>query len=108
MLFTSLRLPTKLHLLFMFLGWAVTRVVNTYGPQTRSTGSQGEAWEPQKGPAARDCGNAATEERLQNIEAHLKLPSVGPVPLNVFQRLKKLEDRILELEGLSPEYFQSN
>ncbi|MED6238411.1 hypothetical protein ATANTOWER_020324 [Ataeniobius toweri] len=86
----------------------VTRVVNTYGPQTRSTGSQGEAWEPQKGPAARDCGNAATEERLQNIEAHLKLPSVGPVPLNVFQRLKKLEDRILELEGLSPEYFQSN
>ncbi|KAM4724594.1 MAP3K12-binding inhibitory protein 1 [Anableps anableps] len=85
----------------------VTRVVNTYGPQTRSTGSQGEAGEPQKGPAARDCGNAAIEERLQNIEAHLKLPSVGPVPLNVYQRLKKLEDRILELEGLSPEYFQS-
>lgn len=33
--------------------------------------------------------------------------SAGPVPLNVYQRLKKLEDRILELEGLSPEYFQS-
>lgn len=31
----------------------------------------------------------------------------GPVPLSVYQRLKKLEDRILELEGLSPEYFQS-
>ncbi|XP_038149293.1 MAP3K12-binding inhibitory protein 1 [Cyprinodon tularosa] len=85
----------------------VTRVVNTYGPQTRSTGGQGEAGEPPKGQAAKDCGNAATEERLQNIEAHLKLPSVGPVPLNVYQRLKKLEDRILELEGLSPEYFQS-
>uniref|UniRef100_A0A3Q2NNZ6 MAP3K12 binding inhibitory protein 1 n=1 Tax=Fundulus heteroclitus TaxID=8078 RepID=A0A3Q2NNZ6_FUNHE len=85
----------------------VTRVVNTYGPQTRTIGGQGEAGEHQKGPTVRDCGNAATEERLQNIEAHLKLPSVGPVPLNVYQRLKKLEDRILELEGLSPEYFQS-
>ncbi|RVE57695.1 hypothetical protein OJAV_G00218750 [Oryzias javanicus] len=62
----------------------VSRVVNTYGPQT-----------------------GAIEERLQNIETHLKLPSAGPVPLSVFHRLKKLEDRILELEGLSPEYFQS-
>lgn len=33
--------------------------------------------------------------------------SAGPVPLSVYQRLKRLEDRILELEGLSPEYFQS-
>lgn len=33
--------------------------------------------------------------------------TAGPVPLSVYQRLKKLEDRILELEGLSPEYFQS-
>ncbi len=31
----------------------------------------------------------------------------GPVPQSVYQRLKKLEDRILELEGLSPEYFHS-
>lgn len=83
----------------------VTRVVNTYGPQTR--GSQGEAGEQQRGPLIRDCGNAAIEERLQNIETHLKLPTAGPVPLSVYQRLKKLEDRILELEGLSPEYFQS-
>jgi hypothetical protein len=29
------------------------------------------------------------------------------VPLSVYQRLQKLENRILELEGLSPEYFQS-
>lgn len=35
------------------------------------------------------------------------VPAAGPVPLSVFHRLKKLEDRILELEGLSPEYFQS-
>uniref|UniRef100_A0A8C2ZCM6 MAP3K12 binding inhibitory protein 1 n=1 Tax=Cyclopterus lumpus TaxID=8103 RepID=A0A8C2ZCM6_CYCLU len=86
----------------------VTRVVNTYGPQTRSGGGQqGEAGEQQRGPMATDCGNAAIEERLHNIENHLKLPTAGPVPLSVYQRLKKLEDRILELEGLSPEYFQS-
>ncbi|CAI5695943.1 MAP3K12-binding inhibitory protein 1 [Oreochromis niloticus] len=85
----------------------VTRVVNTYGPQTRSGGDQAEAGDKQRGPLMRDCGNVAIEERLNNIEAHLKLPAVGPVPLSVYQRLKKLEDRILELEGLSPEYFQS-
>ncbi|KAF7201413.1 MAP3K12-binding inhibitory protein 1 isoform X1 [Nothobranchius furzeri] len=85
----------------------VSRVVNTYGPQTRGGGRQGEAAEHHRGAAARDCGNAAIEERLQNMETHLKLPSVGPVPLTVYQRLKTLEDRILELEGLSPEYFQS-
>nr|XP_043902653.1 MAP3K12-binding inhibitory protein 1 isoform X1 [Solea senegalensis] len=85
----------------------VTRVVNTYGPQTRGGGGQGEAGEQHRGPSTRHCGNAAIEERLHNIETHLKLPTAGPVPLSVYQRLKKLEDRILELEGLSPEYFES-
>ncbi|XP_036449848.1 MAP3K12-binding inhibitory protein 1 isoform X2 [Colossoma macropomum] len=82
----------------------VTRVVNTYGPQTRGGRSeQGE----QLGSFSRDCGNPAIEERLHNIEAHLKLTAAGPVPQSIYQRLKKLEDRILELEGLSPEYFHS-
>ncbi|XP_036308074.1 MAP3K12-binding inhibitory protein 1 isoform X7 [Pipistrellus kuhlii] len=31
----------------------------------------------------------------------------GPVPRDIYQRIKKLEDKILELEGISPEYFQS-
>ncbi|XP_077418777.1 MAP3K12-binding inhibitory protein 1 isoform X2 [Vanacampus margaritifer] len=84
----------------------VTRVLNTHGPQTR-TGGQGEAGDQARGPAAQDCGNAAIEERLNNIETHLRLPTVGPVPVSVYQRLKKMEDRILQLEGLSPEYFQS-
>ncbi|XP_030643281.1 MAP3K12-binding inhibitory protein 1 [Chanos chanos] len=84
----------------------VTRVVNTYGPQTR--GGRPETGEQQQQVTLnRDCGNPAIEERLHNIEAHLKLPAAGPVPQSVYQRLKKLEDRILELEGLSPEYFQS-
>ncbi|KAL0969766.1 hypothetical protein UPYG_G00232020 [Umbra pygmaea] len=90
----------------------VTRVVNTYGPQTRGGGAGGglgETGEQQQRPmVSRDCGNPGVEERLHNIEAHLKLPTEGPVPFSVYQRLKKLEDRILELEGLSPEYFQSS
>ncbi|KAA0711350.1 MAP3K12-binding inhibitory protein 1 MAPK upstream kinase-binding inhibitory protein [Triplophysa tibetana] len=83
----------------------VTRVVNTYGPQTRKVHI--DLGDHQQGSINRDCGNPAIEERLHNMEAHLKLPPAGPVPQSVYQRLKKLEDRILELEGLSPEYFHS-
>ncbi|XP_006043898.2 MAP3K12-binding inhibitory protein 1 isoform X4 [Bubalus kerabau] len=81
----------------------VSRVVNTYGPQTRSEGIQGSG----HNSMLRDCGNQAVEERLQNIEAHLRLQTGGPVPRDIYQRIKKLEDKILELEGISPEYFQS-
>ncbi|KYO37251.1 MAP3K12-binding inhibitory protein 1 isoform B [Alligator mississippiensis] len=82
----------------------VSRVVNTYGPQTRSEGAHGSN---KASIPVRDCGNQAVEERLQNIEAHLRLQTGGPVPRDIYQRIKKLEDKILELEGLSPEYFQS-
>ncbi|XP_062947271.1 MAP3K12-binding inhibitory protein 1 isoform X2 [Cynocephalus volans] len=83
----------------------VSRVVNTYGPQTRPEGIQGSGHKPNS--MLRDCGNQAVEERLQNIEAHLRLQTGGPVPRDIYQRIKKLEDKILELEGTSPEYFQS-
>ncbi|XP_067388160.1 MAP3K12-binding inhibitory protein 1 isoform X2 [Emydura macquarii macquarii] len=83
----------------------VSRVVNTYGPQTRSEGTHGS--NHKASILLRDCGNQAVEERLQNIEAHLRLQTGGPVPRDIYQRIKKLEDKILELEGLSPEYFQS-
>ncbi|XP_019407501.1 PREDICTED: MAP3K12-binding inhibitory protein 1 isoform X1 [Crocodylus porosus] len=82
----------------------VSRVVNTYGPQTRSEGAHGSN---KASIPVRDCGNQAVEERLQNIEAHLRLQTGGPVPRDIYQRIKKLEDKILQLEGLSPEYFQS-
>ncbi|XP_018086631.1 MAP3K12-binding inhibitory protein 1 isoform X4 [Xenopus laevis] len=38
------------------------------------------------------------------FKSHIK---GGPVPKDVYQRIKRLEDRILELEGISPEYFNS-
>lgn len=44
------------------------------------------------------------EERLQNLEHQLSLHS--PVPKTVYQRLKKIEDRFLYLESISPEYVQ--
>nr|XP_020657642.1 MAP3K12-binding inhibitory protein 1 isoform X1 [Pogona vitticeps] len=83
----------------------VSRVLNTYGPQTRSEGAFGSSHKSNNTP--HDCGNQAVEERLQNIEAHLRLQTGGPVPKDIYQRIKKLEDKILELEGMSPEYFQS-
>ncbi|XP_015269212.1 PREDICTED: MAP3K12-binding inhibitory protein 1 isoform X1 [Gekko japonicus] len=83
----------------------VSRVVNTYGPQTRNEGAHGSSHKANT--LLRDCGNQAIEERLQNIEAHLRLHTGGPVPKDIYQRIKKLEDKILELEGMSPEYFQS-
>ncbi|XP_020009761.1 MAP3K12-binding inhibitory protein 1 isoform X2 [Castor canadensis] len=83
----------------------VSRVVNTYGPQTRLEGIQGSGHKSTS--MLRDCGNQAVEERLQNIEAHLRLQTGGPVPRDIYQRIKKLEDKILELEGISPEYFQT-
>lgn len=66
-------LPACFCLCVILIDWLVTRVVNTYGPQTRGGGGQGESGEKQRGP--RDCGNAAIEERLLNIETHLKLPT---------------------------------
>ncbi|NXX34491.1 MBIP1 protein, partial [Nicator chloris] len=49
----------------------VSRVVNTYGPQTRSEGTHGSSHKASV--PMHDCGNQAVEERLQNIEAHLRL-----------------------------------
>ncbi|XP_040580722.1 molybdopterin synthase catalytic subunit [Lepeophtheirus salmonis] len=46
-----------------------------------------------------------TEERLQILEGHL-LPG-KPVDKDIFSRIKSLEDRVLYLEGISPEYFSN-
>ncbi|XP_042859804.1 molybdopterin synthase catalytic subunit-like isoform X2 [Penaeus japonicus] len=45
------------------------------------------------------------EERLHNVESHLRILPGGPVPQDVYARLKAVEDRLLHLEGISPEYF---
>ncbi|KAK3858613.1 hypothetical protein Pcinc_035211 [Petrolisthes cinctipes] len=45
------------------------------------------------------------EERLANLEGHLKIVPGAPVPRDVYVRIKLLEDKVLYLEGISPEYF---
>lgn len=44
------------------------------------------------------------EERLQNLESQLSLHT--PTSVNIYKRLKCLEDRLLLLESMSPEYIQ--
>lgn len=45
---------------------------------------------------------AGAEERIQNAERYLGLQNAQT---DVFTRLKAVEDRILFLESVSPEYF---
>lgn len=94
----------------------VRRVLNKWGPQTRGL-DPGSIVDPDvPGPVTEDnhyAGNAQShnsggiylgaEERLQNAEKYLHI-SNGPVPKGVYARLKQIEDKILYLESISPEY----
>ncbi|XP_066973568.1 molybdopterin synthase catalytic subunit isoform X2 [Macrobrachium rosenbergii] len=52
-----------------------------------------------------ECLPPGIDERLVNLENHLKINCNSPVPCDVYARLKALEDRVLRLEAISPEYF---
>ena len=45
------------------------------------------------------------QERVKNLEDHLSI--VKPVPKDFYARLKDIENRVLFLEGISPEYFNN-
>jgi len=92
-----------------------TNVVNAAGPQTgdyvdakrddalRRTTKRTAAVE---GGRNGQCAlPAAIAERVEDLEAKV-LVEGQPVGVDVYARLKALEDRVLFLEGLSPEYFQ--
>ncbi|XP_077521853.1 MAP3K12-binding inhibitory protein 1-like isoform X1 [Amblyomma americanum] len=86
----------------------VSRVVNQWGPMTklmRPTSSHLQSPVKQESSASLPEG---IEERLRNMESHLKLKSGCAVPHDVYTRIKQLEDRILYLEGISPDYFSTN
>lgn len=78
----------------------VSRVINLQGPQTQiavPTKLKEEKTEEVL---------PGVEERLCNIEEHLKIKTGHKMAKSdVFSRLKQLEERILYLEGISPEYF---
>ncbi|CAH1185259.1 unnamed protein product [Phyllotreta striolata] len=72
----------------------VNRVVNSYKYRDQTTSNYLTKYIPVNG----------VEERLRNIEEQLSLTT--PVSRNVYERLKHLEDRLLCLESISPEYIQ--
>jgi len=95
----------------------VHRVENITGPQTQLPSvlrlqSQSTSTLPvvkqescsDSKPCSHSGINPAVEERVKNAEVHLGVSQ--PVPKDIYARLKVLEDRILQLEGLSPEYAQ--
>lgn len=83
----------------------VTQVENT------STTTEAQALGPEISTSSssletRSC--PGIEERLRNIETHLGYRPGRPVPCDVYKRLADLEQKVLQLEGLSPEYFKQN
>ncbi|ESO87662.1 hypothetical protein LOTGIDRAFT_234915 [Lottia gigantea] len=79
----------------------ITKVVNTYGPQTQQSCTK---IEQNEGCSVKqeDCINSIIENRLNDIEAHT---DIKPDSKDICTRLKVIEERILFLESLSPEYF---
>ena len=72
-----------------------------WGPQTHSEVPAPSSANTQLNPTP------AIQERLLNMEKHMGLNTKEqPIPLDVYGRLKALEDRILHLESISPEYFE--
>lgn len=76
----------------------VHRVENLVGPQTQLFDPASASFETN---AVSNCPPGA-EERLRNAEEYL---GISKSSLDVFQRLKAIEDKILYLESISPEYF---
>ncbi|KAI9592149.1 hypothetical protein BDF19DRAFT_425641 [Syncephalis fuscata] len=47
-------------------------------------------------------GNTGVDERLRNIEQHLNVQYATSVPIDIYERLKVLEDKIMQLEREHP------
>lgn len=83
-----------LYLKYKFAFFPVNRVLNTYQYRDQMSSEYLRKFIPPNG----------IEERLQNLECQLSLTTA--VPKNIYKRLKMLEDRMLKLESISPEYIQ--
>lgn len=90
----------------------VHRVKNATGPQTTNykiaLDKLMENNSPIKNKADPDmptkCLSSGIEERILNAEGHLNMPTVNLPTKTTFERLKAIEEKILYLETLSPEY----
>ncbi|CAL1270468.1 unnamed protein product [Larinioides sclopetarius] len=87
----------------------VSKVENRWGPQTQIRNDPAKRIKTEPGLETETDTNDVTfeniQERLKIMEAHLKLKSDSSMRNSIFQRIKQLEDRILFLEGISPDYF---
>ncbi|XP_076758911.1 MAP3K12-binding inhibitory protein 1-like [Xylocopa sonorina] len=79
----------------------VHRVLNAWGPQTVD---QHTLYKASVSGTVQTNNNYSSvlDERLSTTERILGINR--PVPKDVYERLKNIEDRILYLEGISPEY----
>jgi len=79
----------------------VHRVLNTWGPQTIDQSSLRRG-------LVNDTNSIndfpILNERISASEHRMGINK--PVPKDVYERLKNIEDRILHLESISPEYKQ--
>lgn len=86
----------------------VKRAANAEGPQLQIT-SQGMWKSPMRvGASHRSAPHTVPQpinERLLNLEAHLDSNDGSSRSSDIYARLKNLEDRLLLIEGTSPEYL---
>ncbi|XP_043272710.1 molybdopterin synthase catalytic subunit [Venturia canescens] len=81
----------------------VHRVLNSRGPQTMDPLMLfAETNKCSKKNSSQASDYPALEERLDLSEKYLGLAK--PVPRDIYERMKKIEDKILYLESVSPEY----
>ncbi|XP_057338394.1 molybdopterin synthase catalytic subunit [Microplitis mediator] len=73
----------------------VHRVYNPHGPQTNFSSSN-------ESNQQNTSLNSALDERLSESERFLGIAK--PVPRDIYERVKKIEDKLLYLESISPEY----
>lgn len=77
----------------------MSRVFNIYGPRSEfgnTNISNSTSFIPET--------SHPIEERIQKLENGFGITK--PVPKDVYARLKQIEDRLLQLESISPEYAQ--
>lgn len=87
--------------IFKQLSFLVHRVLNAWGPQTVDQHTLHKA--TMSGTVQPNNNySSVLDERISTTERILGINR--PVPKDVYERLKNIEDRILYLEGISPEY----
>ncbi|XP_012256802.2 molybdopterin synthase catalytic subunit-like isoform X2 [Athalia rosae] len=80
----------------------VHRVLNPWGPNTVDTSMLPNISKTHSDESSPGNYPPVLDERFMTSENQIGIK--GPVPKDVYQRLKRIEDRILYLESLSPEY----